>query len=201
MGAPSEVWLGGTLMLVVEEGGRVMRPLASMGPGRDCCGPDLQDGIMALSGGGEAVSRLRLISTFALASTLALAASSEAWAKRGEEHWVAFSKTAMSITGDIVLSPSRLNADGYDFPLRAARDLPNYGAFFGSVPARVLRVMRPMDPKLMNGNRLGCGHPIQWIVVYRFDNGMLGMDVFEGADLPTMVSDPGMCGTYTYTRP
>lgn len=145
---------------------------------------------------------VRSIGTTLIGVLFALAIHSGALAKKGEEHWSALSTTAISITGDIVLSPTHLNAAGHDFPLRVATDLSDYGAFFGSVPARVLRVTSKMNPKLLNGNTFGCRSPAEWIVVYRFDHGSkLGMDVFSGPDSPTTDTDPGMCATYTYVRP
>jgi hypothetical protein len=148
------------------------------------------------------MTTVRSFSTVLTGALLALALHSGASAKKGEEHWSALSTTAISITGDILLSPTRLNAAGHDFPLKVATDLPDYGAFFGSVPARVLRVTGKMNPKMLNGNRFGCRSPVDWIVVYRFDHGTkLGMDVFSGPDSPTTDTDPGMCATYTYVRP
>jgi hypothetical protein len=148
------------------------------------------------------MSKLRSVAILATASIFALTVHSLASAEKGEEHWMVLSKTAMSITGDISLSPTRLTVDHHDFPLRVAADLPRYGSFSGKVPARVLKVTRKMDPALLNGNRLGCRGPIEWIVVYRLDHGTtLGMDVFDGPKAPTTDADPGMCGTYTYARP
>jgi hypothetical protein len=148
------------------------------------------------------MSKVRSIAILAMGSIFALTVHSLAFAEKVQEHWTALSKTAVSITGDILLSPTRLTVDHHDFPLRAAADLPRYGAFSGNVPARVLRVTRRMDPELLNGNKLGCRGPIAWVVVYRLQHGtMLGMDVFDGPESPTTDADPGMCGTYTYARP
>ena len=84
--------------------------------------------------------------------------TTHAVAKAGEERWIAYSRTATAITGDILLSPTRLRAAGADFPLKVVADLPNFETDLDSrVPARVLFVTRRMDPKLRNGNTLGCG--------------------------------------------
>jgi hypothetical protein len=123
-------------------------------------------------------------------------------AKSSEERWIASSKTAMSITGDIRLSPTRLRMAAVVFPLKVAADLPRFDGDNGPVAARVLKVTRPADPKLLNGNRLGCNLPIRWIVVWRFDGGsQLGMDTFTGTAMPTSVNDKGFCGSYFYVRP
>ncbi|HEX8669161.1 MAG TPA: hypothetical protein VF727_12410 [Allosphingosinicella sp.] len=140
----------------------------------------------------------------AIAATLLLGTWSQAFAKTGEERWTAYSRTAMAITGDILLSPTRLRAAGVDFPLRVAADLPDFqNDHERPVPARVLAVTRPMNPKLRNGNTLGCGRgrPIRWIVVWQYDDGKgLGMDTFEGKQMPRSVKDAGFCGSYFYFR-
>jgi len=110
----------------------------------------------------------------------------------------------MAITGDILLSPTRLRASGTDFPLTVAADLTDFGSDFDQpVAARVLAVTHEMDPELRNGNTLGCGHgqPIRWIVVWQYNHGKsLGMDTFAGAQIPKSVNDAGFCGSYFYSR-
>ena len=129
---------------------------------------------------------------------------SQATAMSGEERWTASSRTALAITGDIVLSPTWLRASGVEFPLRVAGDLPNFeNDFDRPIPARVLAVTRLMNPRLRNGNTLGCGRgqPIRWIVVWRYDGGKaLGMDTFSGSQMPQSVKDAGFCGSYFYLR-
>lgn len=129
--------------------------------------------------------------------------SGHASATAGEERWIAYSRTAMAVTGDILLSQTRLRAAGVDFPLRVAADLPNFeNEFDRRVPARILAVTRGMDPKLRNGNTLGCGRgrPIRWIVVWRYDRGKaLGMETFAGPQMPKSAKD-GFCGSYFYFR-
>lgn len=133
---------------------------------------------------------------------LLICLSSGTWANAGEERWIAYSRTAMAITGDIVLSPTRLRTSGIDFPLKVAADLRSYESDTdGSVQARVLAVTRRMDPKLRNGNTLGCGpgRPIRWIVVWRTEHGKgLGMDTFSSGEMPKSAKDAGLCGSYFY---
>jgi hypothetical protein len=143
-----------------------------------------------------------------MASALLFATAGQA-ERRGEERWQAFSKTAMSITGDILLSPRRLHAAGHDFPLKVAADLPTFESGKGPVAARILRVTKKMNPKLLNGNRLGCRGPIQWVVVWRLRDGylqplrgkMLEMAVFDGPKMPKSVEEDSLCGTFSYTSP
>lgn len=149
------------------------------------------------------------MSTFAASHSIAAAVLlvcvySQAVAKADEERWAAYSRTAMAITGDIRLSSTRLRASGVDFPLKVVVDLPNFGNDFDQpIQARVLAITRRMDPKLRNGNTLGCGHgePIRWIVVWQYNHGKaLGMDTFSGSQMPTSVKDAGFCGSYFYFR-
>lgn len=152
-----------------------------------------------------------------IAATLLLAAQTQADAKPGEELWVAQSRTAYSITGDIHLSATRLRMAGVNIALRVVADLPHYRASDDRlVPARVLEVTSRRDFKLVNGNRFGCGKSIRWIVVWRFDGGkQLGMDTYEGAVrpqserpdtaptdtlLPYREQGPGFCASYYYVR-
>ncbi|MFL6750777.1 MAG: hypothetical protein ACJ8E9_06925, partial [Sphingomicrobium sp.] len=43
-------------------------------------------------------------------------------AKTGLERWIALSRTATAITGDIVLSPTQLRTEAASFSLKVARD-------------------------------------------------------------------------------
>ena len=145
-----------------------------------------------------------LIRAAMIAIALLACSSSQAVARAGEERWLAYSRTAMGITGDILLSPTRLRASGVDFPLKVVADLPDFkNDLDESVPARVLFITREMDPKLRNGNTLGCGRnqPIRWIVVWQYNHGKsLGMDTFSGGRMPKSADDARLCGSYSYFR-
>ncbi len=144
----------------------------------------------------------RLVGRSLVAGVLSAVMSSQATAKSGEERWLAYSKTALSITGNIFLSPTQLRTASVKFPLRVAANLPDFESDVGTpVPARVLFVTRRMNPKLLNGNVLGCGKPIRWIVVWRYDHGQsLGMNTFTGDQMPTTANDAGFCASYFYSR-
>jgi hypothetical protein len=136
-----------------------------------------------------------------LALTLAGLASVAHAKPAGEERWRAASTTAISITGDIRLSPTRLIAAGQVIPIAVAADLPAYSSINGTFPARVLKVVKPRKVILKNGNDFGCEAPIRWIVVFRQgDRNSLGMEVFEGTALPSSSDDDGFCGNYGYYR-
>jgi hypothetical protein len=138
-------------------------------------------------------------SVLLFAATIASAATANT---SGEERWVAFSKTAYSITGDIALSPTQLKTARATFPLAVAADIRSFGADEGVVAARVLRVTRPSNPALLNGNRL-CQGPVRWVAVWRTpdDPKMLVMAAFSGRTMPRSIKTPGLCGTYYYSRP
>lgn len=123
-----------------------------------------------------------------------------ALARGGVEVWQAMSKTAMSITGTIRLSPTQLRVGKVVYPLRVAGDVKAYKADTGTYGARILEVTRPMDPPLIRGNRLCGSGPVQWLVVYRSGKEELGMSVFGKGPRPTGDDSPGLCGTYFYTR-
>lgn len=120
----------------------------------------------------------------------------------GEERWIAYSKTAYSITGDIRLSPTLLKTARATFPLTVAADVRSFGADEGVVAARVLRVTPPSNPVLLNGNRL-CPGPVRWVAVWGApdDSKMLVMAAFSDRSMPKSISAPGACGTYYYSKP
>lgn len=118
----------------------------------------------------------------------------------GVEKWRAYSNTAMSITGDILLSPTSLVAAGKVFPLRVAADVPNFAGDDGRTTARVLAVTRPVNPKLLHGNTLCGSKPVRWIAVWRRDRSTLELDAYDGERQPTKSDDAGFCASYGYMR-
>lgn len=135
-----------------------------------------------------------------VAGLSAILLSAQATATPGVERWTATSTTAMGITGDIALSPTRLVAAGKAFPLSVAADVTNFGTNQGPQAARILRVTRPINPVLRNGNKL-CGAPVRWIAVYRSDHGKsLNMAVFTGGLQPSSETGSDLCGTFLYSR-
>jgi hypothetical protein len=136
-----------------------------------------------------------------LAGACALLATMAQAKPAGEERWRAASTTALSITGDIRLSPTRLVAAGQTIPLTVAADLPAYRSITGTYPARVLKVTSQRRYKLLRGNEFGCGAPVRWIVVFRQGSPrQLGMEVFEGPHMPESSQDAGLCASYSYVR-
>ncbi len=141
---------------------------------------------------------MRALLTTAAMAALLLASTAQARPK-GVEHLTPYSRTADGITGPVDLSPTEMKAAGVRFPLRVAADVPAFKADIGTFPARILQVTRPMNPVLLNHNRL-CGAPVRWIVVYRFGKTSLGMSVFSSKAQPVSDDSPGLCGTFNYDR-
>lgn len=153
------------------------------------------------------------IPLFAVAAFLCASTASQAHgpARSHGELWLAASRTAQSITGDIRLSDSRLEMAGKVVPLRAAGRIPAwYTTTNKRVAARLFEVTRPAELTLRNGNRFGCDEPVRWIVTWRSQDGQdLNMSTWTGRAKPrsgqSTSSASGrvaqLCATYLYTRP
>lgn len=142
------------------------------------------------------MNRIRLLA----ASLVCLASAAQA-KPAGEERWRAASTTAISITGDIRLSPTRLIAAGQTIAVTVAADLPAYQSITGVYPARVLKVTNPRRVRMLRGNEFGCDAPVRWIVVFRQGSPrQLGMEVFEGPHMPESSQQAGLCASYSYVR-
>ena len=117
------------------------------------------------------------------------------------EHWSAMSKTAMSITGDIVIDGDRLTfADGKSLklePYEMART-GDWAASGDAVAGDVFRVVPPSSPKLLHGNSL-CAEPASFVVLWTFGEGELTLNVYSGDAAPTGTPDAdALCATYSY---
>lgn len=136
----------------------------------------------------------------AIPAVAAVLASVPAGAAPRSEHWVATSTTAMAITGDIDLSPTRLSAAGKVIPLKVAADVPAFGTPMGPRPARIMRVLGTGNPRLLRGNTI-CQPAPRWLALYRGDRGRrLNVAAFTGDAQPAGEGAPGLCATYLYTR-
>jgi hypothetical protein len=142
-----------------------------------------------------------------LGSFLALAAAGPLPAP---EKWEALSSTAMAITGDITMSPTRIAfSGGAALPLAAEGALAGFKADGKPVAATLYRVTVPADPALLNNNHL-CGgggsaaKPASFVVTWRPAPGPAtgpesrALAVYSGAVRPSSDSDPTLCGTFLY---
>ena len=118
--------------------------------------------------------------------------------------WLATSKTAMSITGDIVLDDYSLafkNGKRLDLePYEMARE----GDWSGSgdeISGDVFKIDPPSNPKLLHGNAL-CGAPATYVVLWTPGEGELTLNVYSGDGAPTGTHDvDALCATYSYEAP
>ena len=142
-------------------------------------------------------SSITRVLSFILFSAFALQAHGEPAKADAFERWEAYSKTAVSITGDIAITPTEIEmGNGSHLPIEAVEgDVPNLYRFSGANKL-----------KLLNDNTL-CGNGI--------DNGYLILDasrantleilVFTGNSIPLAGGNadlqPGLCATFYYGKP
>lgn len=121
------------------------------------------------------------------------------------EHWDASSNTAMSITGNVVFTPVKIQfQNGQSLPLALIGPVQGFQVLGSSVNAAVYRVTAPADPPLKRGTRI-CGSDkntklITYIAVWKPDGdaSSRGMAVFSGKDQPGSGDAPGVCGVFFY---
>ena len=114
--------------------------------------------------------------------------------------WRPNSTTATSITGPIIVQPTRLHAVNADFPLHLDGTVAAFKPDQGSIPARVYAVTGTTNPALLNGNTLCGDTPPTWIVVVPMPPMGLEIDAFTGVDKPASHASPGLCKTFSYIR-
>jgi hypothetical protein len=116
------------------------------------------------------------------------------------ERWIAYSKTAVAITGNVTYSRQSIKfANGKTLALTAPKKVTveNDGE---PVKATFYRVNG--NPVLKNGNRL-CGKRATFIAVFTpadTDSGKASrwMAVFSGSKAPSSINDDSLCAIYTY---
>ena len=111
---------------------------------------------------------------------------------------LATSTTAMAITGDIEMDDfSMVFADGtrLDFDELVGDSFVVDGE---TVNASVYSVAAPIDPVLLNGNRLCGSGPVTYVASWGGDSDV-AVAVFDTQDIPG--SDADMCALYYYTYP
>jgi hypothetical protein len=132
--------------------------------------------------------------------TLALLAALAIAAAPAKNAWRPTSTTAVSITGPVTLWSDRLSAAGASFKLRQVAQPASFRTDQGDRPARVFAVIKPRNPKLLNGNTLCGPKAATWIVAQPIALDALVIAVFTGPDRPTGQDSPGLCGTFFYNR-
>lgn len=114
--------------------------------------------------------------------------------------WRPTNTAATSITGPIIVLPTRLHAGNADFPLHLDSSVATFKSGQGSIPARIYAVTSTANPGLLNGNKLCGDAPPKWIVVVPQPPMGLEIDAFYSADKPASPSSPGLCNTFSFTR-
>lgn len=130
-----------------------------------------------------------------LAATVVVAAAVAPALAQGDRYR-AFSTTAESITGDIVLDDFSItfaNGEGLEFSALVADHFTVDGE---QVNASVYSVADPADPVLENGNRLCGAGDVSYVANWAAGEGLTIVAVFTG-DAPPESSDE-MCASYTY---
>jgi hypothetical protein len=114
--------------------------------------------------------------------------------------WRPNSTSATSITGPIIVLPTRLHAANADFRLHLDSTVAQFAPDQGSIPSRIYAVTSPANPVLLNGNTLCGDAPPKWIVVVPLPPTGLEIDAFTSADKPSSQASPGLCKTFSYIR-
>jgi len=126
-------------------------------------------------------------------------------------NWRAVSKTAQSITGDLVISDQRLSMNFLTFPIAEIRPLKpdEVLAAFDTADAsagigHLYRLSIPGDKRFMHKNTLCGSEETQWMATYVSGKG-LGIIFFSNAFPPVFTTDAlsnnvNLCGTFSYMK-
>jgi hypothetical protein len=116
-------------------------------------------------------------------------------------HWIATSKTAMSITGDVTFTATSVafSAGGGAMAITFLRDVPASVSFLGrsetTLHAYLYRVSSP-DLKLRAGNTL-CGARPTYATILRSGTDII-LTIYSGASAPTGAKTDRLCAGYAY---
>jgi hypothetical protein len=115
------------------------------------------------------------------------------------EDYVAYSKTAESVTGDISMDDFSISfANGRSLAFSSLVS-DHFNVDGHRVGASVYSVKDPADPELENGNKLCGSGDVAYIATWGAGEGLTEVAVFTGEDPPR--SDEGMCAAYVYQDP
>ncbi len=150
-------------------------------------------GIRLYSGLSLVFAGILLISTPSVWAQSADAANADNTGDR----WEAFSTTAQSITGDIILEPNSITmGSGSVLQIEPVPgDVPKLYRFTGAEHLRLIRDNSLCGPDTTDG----------YLVLASPGDNMLEIDVFDGDPPPgsveNMQSLPNFCASYIYDRP
>ncbi len=108
-------------------------------------------------------------------------------ARAQTQKWVATSKTAMAITGDITVGPDTITfGNGQSIKIKP-------------LTSGVSKLTPPADPELLEGNTL-CGRPVTYVMLIPAKDG-LELQAYWGAKQPVAPNGAGMCASFFYSKP
>jgi hypothetical protein len=125
--------------------------------------------------------------------------------------WHAVSKTAGSITGDIVISGDKLsiNFNGFYIAQVKAVSPAELATVFdtpsdGTIPGNFYRLNIPGDKKFLRKNTLCGKEDVTYMLTYREDK-TLQVAFFSGPAIPRLTpearaNDTSLCGTFLYDK-
>jgi hypothetical protein len=126
--------------------------------------------------------------------------------------WHASSKSAKTITGDVVFTDLKFTLDFFSYPLANIRPLtsPEIAAAFDADAASntstgtLYRLSIPSSKTFLRGHPLCSGEETQWIVTH-LSGKSLEILFFSGPAMPVLTPDaltnsPSLCGLFTYSR-
>lgn len=120
------------------------------------------------------------------------------------EKLLAYSNTAMSITGDVTLGADRITfGNGKSVAVRkvaSGKEGQWDPIASGKAKADVYELTKPQDPKLLRGNRLCGSGPVRYLAFFKTGDGLTEMIVFNPKANPFGKDPDRVCATYTYGR-
>ena len=125
-------------------------------------------------------------------------------------YWRAASTNAVSITGDLEISPTKLSINFTGFTIAHIRELvaAETGAVFASEPGggagNLYRLNIPASKRFLHHNSLCGSDDVQWMVTSVAERTMY-VAFFSGSGTPeftpeAMANSTDLCGTFTYVR-
>jgi hypothetical protein len=160
---------------------------------------------------GGAIKKGVVLMAGAFILAAAAAAVQNGRAEAAGTKWSATSTTAMSITGDVAISPADLTMADADYPLTHVATVPAQqraaiGQFI-AVPepsaADLYRIKIPAARKLHNGNTLCGGDEVTWLLAVSGSGPTMALAFFSGTAQPSLnanalSNNTALCGTFTY---
>jgi len=132
-------------------------------------------------------------------------------AAQNKGYWRAASNTAESITGDLIISDSKVTINFTAFPMSQIRSLKPaevssaFGADLNAGGTGTLyRLTVPAAKRFLHHNTLCGTEDTQWMATY-VSGKTMQVAFFSGANAPEFTMDAlanstDVCGTYTYVR-